>query len=242
LASDIHAVVDGINGDTYLSRVESHFGRTLVISQGNVRGQPGQHGKTVTLTMSVTRGRIEDVLLLFTGSSQPAETGDFQLQTKLELAPGPQGFLRRLWLDGEFGISSGRFTAPGMQQAVNRLGESAGGETKGQEQADTSIVLSNLKGYVSASGGVAKLSKISFTEPGTLAEIDGTYNLVDKRLDLRGVLHTSGKLADTKSGFTSAVLKALSPLMKKKSMTVVPFVIHGTSSDPSFALDLAAKR
>jgi hypothetical protein len=103
-------------------------------------------------------------------------------------------------------------------------------------------VLSNLKGNVSASGGIAKLSKISFTEPGTLAEIDGTYNLVDNRLDLRGVLHTSGKLADTKSGFTSLVLKALTPLLKKKSMTVVPFVIKGTSSHPSVALDLAAKR
>ena len=36
----LHAVVDGIKGDTYLSRVESHFGRTVVISQGNVKGHP----------------------------------------------------------------------------------------------------------------------------------------------------------------------------------------------------------
>jgi hypothetical protein len=242
LASNFRAVVDGIKGDTYLSRIESHFGRTMVISQGTVNGHPGQHGKTVTLTISVTQGRIEDLLRLFTGSAQAAETGDVRLQTKVELAPGPQPFLKRLRLDGEFGISSGSFTAPGIQEPLNRLAESAGGETKGQEQADTSIVLSNLKGNVSASGGIAKLSKISFTEPGTLAEIDGTYNLVDNRLDLRGVLHTSGKLADTKSGFTSLVLKALTPLLKKKSMTVVPFVIKGTSSHPSVALDLAAKR
>jgi hypothetical protein len=33
------------------------------------------------------------------------------------------------------------------------------------------------------------------------AEIEGTYNLVDQKLDLRGVLHTSGKLADTKSAW-----------------------------------------
>ena len=103
-------------------------------------------------------------------------------------------------------------------------------------------MLSNLKGHFSATGGVAKLSKISFTEPGTLAEIDGTYNLVDKKVNLRGVLHTSGKLADTTSGFKSVVLKALGPFMKKKSITVAPFVITGTSSDPSFALDLDAKR
>jgi hypothetical protein len=59
---------------------------------------------------------------------------------------------------------------------------------------------------------------------------------------MRGVLHTSGKLADTTSGFKSAALKALGPFIKKKSITVVPFVITGTSSDPSFALDLDVKR
>ena len=39
LASRFRAVVDGTNGDTYLTRVESHFGRTTVISQGDVKGR-----------------------------------------------------------------------------------------------------------------------------------------------------------------------------------------------------------
>jgi hypothetical protein len=242
LASNFHAVVDGTNGDTSLTRVESHFGKTTVISQGDVKGHPGQHGKMVMLSMSVPQGRIEDLLRLITGSVRPAETGSIRLHTKVELAPGPEAFLRRLHLDGGFGIGSGHFTNPEIQEPVNRLAKSARGETKHQENADTSIVLSNLKGNVSASGGIARLSKISFTEPGTLAEIEGTYNLIDKKLDLRGILHTSGKLADTKPGFKSLVLRALGPFLKKKSITVVPFVIKGTSSDPSFALDLTAKR
>jgi len=244
LASNFHAVVDGTNGDTYLTRVESHFGRTTIVSEGDVKGHSGQQGKTVMLTISVNQGRIEDLLRLFTGTAQPAETGTVRLQTTVELPPGPQAFLRRLRLNGEFGIGSGRFTDPQLQLPVNRLAESARGESKHQEEADTTIVLSNLKGRVSANGGVANISKASFTEPGTLAEIEGTYNLIDKKLDLRGVLHTSGNLADTKSGFKSLVLKALGPFIKKKSVTVVPFVIKGTSSDPSFALDLlsASKR
>jgi hypothetical protein len=242
LASNFHAVVDGTNGDTYLTRVESHFGRTTVISEGDVKGHPGQHGKTAVLTMNVGQGRIEDLLRLFTGSARPAETGDVRLQIKVELPPGPQAFLRRLRLDGDLGIGSGRFTSPKAQVPVNRLAESARGETKGQEEVDAATVLSNLTGHVSANGGIANLSKISFTEPGTSAEIEGSYNLVDKKLNLRGVLHTNGKLADTTSGFKSVVLKALSPFLKKKTVTVVPFVITGTSSDPSFALALDAKR
>lgn len=238
VAANFNAVVDGTNGDTYLTRVESHFGSTTVNSQGDVKGAPGQSGKTVRVSMGVSQGRIEDVLRLFTKPANPAETGDIRLQMKLELPAGPQAFLRRLRLDGEFGIGSGRFTSPTMQVPLSRLAQSARGETKDQEELDPSTVLSNLKGRVAATGGIATLSNISFTEPGTLAEIEGTYNLMDQSLNLRGVLRTSGKLDDTQSGFKSVVLKALGPLMKKKSITVVPFVIKGTASKPSFALDL----
>jgi len=150
--------------------------------------------------------------------------------------------LRRLRLDGELGIASGSFASAKVQVPVNRLAESSRGETKHQEEADVTTVLSKLKGRFSANGGIAKLSEVSFTEPGTLAEIDGTFNLVDKSLNLRGVLTTGGKLADTTSGFKAVVVKALGPLITKNSVTVVPFSITGTSSKPSFALDLAAKR
>jgi AsmA-like C-terminal region len=242
LTSNFQAVIDGTNGDTYLTRVESHFGRTTVISQGDVKGHPGQHGKTAMLSMSASQGRIEDLLRLLSGSAQPAETGDVRFETKVELPPGPQAFLRRLRLDGELGIGSGSFTSAKVQVPVNRLAESSRGETKKEEEADASTVLSNLKGHFSASGGVAKLSEVSFTEPGTLAQIEGTFNLVDKSLNLRGVLTTDGKLADTTSGFKAVVIKGLGPLIKKKSVTVVPFSITGTSSKPSFGLDLAAKR
>jgi hypothetical protein len=88
---------------------------------------------------------------------------------------------------------------------------------------------------------MVQLTNISFTEPGTLAEVAGTYDLINKNVNLKGVLHTKGKLADTTSGFKSVVLKAVGPFIKKKSITVVPFTVTGTSSDPSFALDLLGK-
>ena len=102
-------------------------------------------------------------------------------------------------------LACDHFADPKVQTPLNRLAESARGETKDQEQADPATVLSNLKGHVSANGGMAKLSSISFTEPGTVAEIEGTYSLVDKSVNLRGVLHTSGKLADTTSGFKPGI-------------------------------------
>ncbi len=242
LSSTYQAVIDGTNGDTHLSSVESHFGRTTVLSQGDVKGSPSTHGKTLNLAMNLSQGSDEDLLRLFTGSAQPAENGDVRLQMKVNLPPGPLSFLRRLRLDGDFGIGTAHFTDPTIQLPVNRLAESAHGETKDQEEANPATVLSDLKGHVTAKAGIAQLSSVSFTEPGTLAEVAGTYNLLNKTVNLKGVLHTNGKLADTTSGFKSVVLKALSPFIKKKSLTVVPFTVTGTSSDPSFSLDLLGKR
>jgi hypothetical protein len=65
---------------------------------------------------------------------------------------------------------------------------------------------------------------------------------VSKAVNLQGVLRTNGKLSDTTSGFKSLVIKALSPFLKRRSITVVPFTITGTAGNPSFALDLDGKR
>ncbi len=241
LTSKFQAVVDGTNGDTYLQNVESHFQGTTVTSSGSVAGHPGQHGKSARLEMAVNGGRIEDLLYLVTDEKRPSMTGSVNLRAKVQVPPGPPGFLRKLDLAVGFGIGSGRFTNTDLQQSVNTLTQSARGENKRQQAEDPETVLSNLRGQISVKNGVATLSNISFSAPGTLAQLQGTYNLLDRKIDLHGVLHTNGKLSDTTSGFKALVLKAVGPFLKKKSVTVVPFTITGTSSNPSFALDFAGK-
>ena len=142
------------------------------------------------------------------------------------MPPGPPGFLKKLDLEGDFGITNERFTNPAVQAPVNKLTESARGENKQQEAEDPETVLSDLKGHVSVKGGIATLSNVSFSAPGTLAQIRGTYNLLDKTVNLQGVLRTNGKLSDTTSGFKALVLKAVSPFLKKKSVTIVPFTVR----------------
>jgi hypothetical protein len=242
LAAKYEAVVNGTNGDTELQKVQSTFQRTIVAVNGAIAGQAGEHGKTATLEMNAQRARVEDLLRLFTGDAKPAVLGGIQLRAKMRLPPGPQGFLSRVTVEGDFGIGGERFTNPELQAPVNKLSESAQGQSKKQQTADSETVLSNLKGHVALKDGTATLSNISFTEPGTLAQIAGTYSLLDKSVHLRGILHTTGKLSDTTSGFKAVLLKAVGPFLRKKTMTVVPFTITGTSDKPEFALDLAGKR
>ena len=242
LSAKFKALVNGTNGDTKLQNVQSNFLRTTLFANGTIAGQSGEHGKTAALVMSAQQARVEDLLRLFAGSVQPSVVGAIELQAKVQLPPGPQTFLRRLRLEGDFGIGGERFTNPVLQAPLNKLLESAQGESTKQQAADSQTALSNLKGHVVLINGTATLSNISFTEPGTLAEISGTYNLIDKSVHLHGTLHTNGNLSDTTSGFKAVVLKAVSPFLKKKTVTVVSFTISGTSSKPVFTLDLARKR
>jgi hypothetical protein len=241
LGARFRADVDAENGDVALESVESQVHRTTILSEGDIATQSGQKGKTVGLDMRVSSGRIEDLLLFFTSQKQPSMTGAVQLHAKIRLPPGP-GFLRKLRLTGDFGVSGGQFTNSKAQAPLNDLSESSAGESKQQEQEDPQTVLSNLKGHVEALNGIATLTGVLFAIPGGTARMRGTFNLLNRALDFQGVLETDGKLADATSGFKALVVKAITPLMKKNRITTVPFTIKGTSSHPEFGLDLAAKR
>ncbi len=64
----------------------------------------------------------------------------------------------------------------------------------------------------------------------------GTFNLLNDAVDIQGVLETDGKLSDATSGFKSLFLKVATPFMKKNRVTVLPFNIKGTSSNPQIGL------
>src|SRR5258708_30284605 len=156
-----------------------------------------------------------------------------RLRGRVDVQPGRPGFLQKLNLEGDFGVGAGRFTNARVQEPVNKLSESARGESKKQQEEDPETVVSNLKGHVAVKNGIATLTNLSFIAPPTLAQVRGTYKLLDKTLNLQGVLHTNGKLSDTTSGFKAIVLNAIGPFLKKKSVTIVPFRITGTSTQPA---------
>jgi hypothetical protein len=168
LSTEFRAVVDGTNRDTYLQNVRSHFQQTMVLSSGSVTGQPGQQGKTVALEMTVKDGRIDDLLSLITEDKNPSMRGSVNLHARIKVPPGPLGFLKKLDLEGDFGVGNEHFTNAAVQVPLNRLSESARGENKKQEAEDPETVLSNLKGHVSVKNGIATLSGVSFSAPRTV--------------------------------------------------------------------------
>ncbi len=233
LGSQFHAVVNATNGDVELRDVSAHFGNTTVVSKGSIAGRSTQKGKTASLDMVVREGRIQDLLPLFIKAQRSPLTGSVSLTGHASLPPGQSPFPDKVELQADFGIGSGRFTSSNTQQTVNQLSERA----EGEKNEDPESVLSDLKGHVVLTDGVANFSTLSFGVPGAVALMHGTYDLSSQRIELRGVLHIQAKLSDATTGMQSFLIKALNPFLRNNHPGAnVPIHISGTYSHPVYRL------
>ncbi len=245
LQTQFQAIVNAENGDVILQNVSANFRQTTIWSQGRVAGETGQAGKTTSLTMASKEGRIQDLLLLFTKSAQAPMSGSVSFNARVSVPPGQKPFLKKVELQGDFGIDAGSFTKIDTQQGVNSLSLGARGEKNPKPETDDinpQNVLSNLKGHVLLSNGVATFSDLSFGVPGALAQMRGTYNLVSERIDLHGTLKTDAEVSKTTHGIKSLMLKVLDPFFKKNPGGYqAPVKITGTYDHPQFGLDLGSQ-
>jgi hypothetical protein len=239
LSTRFEGYVDAMRGDTFLNRVEARFGRTTVIARGSVAGIGSKRGKVAGFHFSSQHGRIEDLLGFFVTAPRPPMSGDLSFVADAQLPPSDEPFLESVSLDGKFGIDEGNFR-PEAQKDVNALSAGA----RGQNKDDPETVLSDLKGTVGLSVGVAQFSELQFSVPGAKARLHGTYNILNYRINLHGDMKIDTKISKTSSGVKALLLKIMDPLfhkikIKKKQGEIVPVHVIGTYKKPQFGLDLA---
>jgi hypothetical protein len=231
------ATVNGTNGDVLLNPATARFRRTSIEVRGWIAGHKGEKGKIASFDISVPQGRIDDLLYLFT-KNQPGMSSNITVNGKFVWPPGPRQFLEKIRMDLAFGMGGSRFTNTDTQDSIDRISESAQGEKKKQQDEDPRIVLSQVRGNIQVRDGTAAISGGRFEVPGANAAVHGTYNLLNKRVDLHGTLDTRGSLSDTTSGFKALVLKAITPLFKKRGSTrIVPFQITGSYGSTTVGID-----
>jgi hypothetical protein len=248
LRTQYRAEVNGQNGDTLLHQVVANFLKTTVSARGAVAGEGTQPGKTASVDLTANEGRIQDMLLLFTQADRAPMSGLTSFHAKVSIPPGNRSFLQEVELQGEFGINAGTFSNSNTQEGVNHMSEGAlfGGEDRNKAQKkeeDSETVLSDLKGHVLVKDGIARFSDLSFSVPGASARMQGTYNLINEKIDLHGTLKTESEPSNTTSGVKALMLKVLNPFFKKKPVGyVMPVKIMGTYEHPLFGLDLVDSR
>ena len=237
LHAKYHTIVDGMNGDTRLERIDANFLQSTVEAKGAVLDGPeGEHGRTVTLDVTMPRARIEDVMTMAVKARKPPMTGALQLTTKFLLPPGHMDVVERLQLNGRFSIQRARFTDPSVQAKIVELSQRGRGR---KTEATNEQVASDFQGRFALGNTRLKLSELRFAVPGAQVQLAGVYGLKSEALDFKGQLAIDAKVSQTVSGFKSLLLKIADPLFSRKGGgSVVPIRINGTRNDPKFGLDV----
>jgi hypothetical protein len=238
LKTRFHAIVDGTNGDTLLQPVDAQFGHSELLARGGVEQLHGTKGKTVSLDVTATHARVEDLLRLgASGKAMMSGLADFH--TKLVVPPGPESIEQKLKLDGAFDVGSAQFKELNVQEKVNKLSHSGQGDPT--EDPDATVA-SDFAGRFTLDRGVMTFQSLSFTVPGVGVSLSGKYGVADGSLDFQGTARLDAKLSQATTGIKSFLLKAVNPLFERhKAGAVLPIKITGTRDAPSFGLNLRPK-
>ncbi len=239
LKTEFTAVVDGTSGDTELRPVVAKFGETELVANGGVVGTPNVKGKTVSLQMQVTKGRVEDVLSLAVKSKKPLVVGKIAFNTAFVLPPGDEDVIEKLRLHGRFAIDRARFTSINIQEKIDELSRRGRG-IKELDKADQNVI-SSLKGRFQFGNERIRLDEVSFAVPGAGVELAGTYMLRSEELAFTGTLEMQAKLSQATTGIKSLFLKVVDPFFRHDGKTVLPIRVTGVKDRPAVGLNLRNK-
>jgi hypothetical protein len=241
LHTDFKVIVDGTNGNTVLTSVTAKFLDTVVETRGAVVDvYPQIRGRTIALEATISRGRIEDLLVLALKSDSPFLTGSARLKTKILIPESDEDLVDRLRLDGQFDLGGVRFTGSTTQEKVDLLSRKGQGKPQDTDIADAA---SDFQGRFTLDDAEVKFSSLEFQVKGASVSLVGDYNLDNEKLDFHGELQMDAKLSETVTGWKSAVLKPFDRFFQGQGRgSKIPIKITGTRENPSFATDFRDKQ
>ena len=232
------AIVDGTNGDTILENVTARFLHTTLLVHGAVvELAPHVKGRTVALDAVSSDARVEDLLFLALKTSKPIMTGSAELKARILIPERDEDLIRRLQLNGQFGLGAVRFTNAVVQGKVDSLSRRAQGKPGDEDIADQ---VSDLHARFTMRRGEIRFSDLNFSVTGADIALAGTYNMDNGQLDFRGKLRMRAALSQTMTGWKSVMLKPLDHFFHGKDSRVgtqIPIKITGTREHPTFGTD-----
>jgi AsmA-like C-terminal region len=234
--ASFQAVVDASDGSASIQSMNGLLQSSPFVATGLVRNIQEDRHREIVLDVSVNQGRLEDVVPLAVKSETSPISGALRVKAKLEILPGDQDLLNRLRLDGDFAATNARFSSLDLRERLRDASRKAEGHP---DDAAAGSSLSSMRGHVRLDNGAAEFSGLVFELEGATAQLNGSYQLANERLDLHGELSMEASLSQTASGAKKLLLKAAEPFFRgKHGGSRVPIKISGTRSDPKFGLDL----
>ena len=248
LHTEFHAVVDGMNGNTYLQPVHAHFLDTYLTATGYVVRNPAKKGHDVHLNVVVNQGRVEDLLLMGVKTMPPVMTGALQLTARFDLPAGKESVSSKLRLAGTYAAHDVAFTNPHLQKRVDELslrsqGRAAEATQLSREEVSQQNPLpkipASLHGEFSLADRKLTLPKLVCNVPGAEIALAGTYTLDGRLFDFAGKARMDAPVSSMVGGWKGSLLKPIDFLFAKHgARTEIPIWITGTNSKPHFGLKL----
>jgi hypothetical protein len=242
--ASFQAALDASDGSASIEHVNGMLQSTPFSASGVVRNVQDDRLRDIALNISVSRGRLEDLLPLAVQSKTSPISGALRLEAKLEILAGEQNILDRLRLDADFAAPESRFSSLDLRERLRQASRKAEGHPKSEASGSS---LASIQGHVQLTPvapniGVAEFPDLVFDLEGASARLKGTYQLASERLDLHGEVWIAAKLSQTATGAKALLLKAAQPFFHDKhGGSHIPIKITGTRSDPQFSLDIGGK-
>ncbi|HYX52340.1 MAG TPA: hypothetical protein VE783_02745 [Candidatus Limnocylindrales bacterium] len=238
LSTKFRGTVDLASGDVELPVLTAKLGSLTLEADAQITGKP----KTVQLNVKRGRGEVQDLMLLFSDKPKSPIAGPITFQMRSSLPPEKRPFKQRVQLVGNFDVDPARFTEDDTEDNVAKLSAHARGDKKEMDKDEPPPVLSNLRSDVRLANGEAHFTNLSFSVPGATANMEGTYELTDKKVNLQGKMKMQAKLSEATKGVKSFFLKLLNPFFKKKNAGAeLPVAMTGKYGHTHFSVGLTKK-
>jgi hypothetical protein len=239
LTTKFKAIVDGTNGDTWLDWVEARLGQSPILASGAIVRTEDVKGRRVNLDVQLRQARMEDLMRLAVKSAKAPLSGRVDLVTKFLLPAGTADVVDRLQLNGKFSLAEAKFANVDVQRRLTSLSLRARGKENPDEEVAGESIVSKMQGTFVLNHAVLEFSNLTFSVPGAMVQLAGTYTLHDEKLDFHGDLMVDATLADMTSGFKSLLARLAQPFFRRKGGgSQLPIKITGPRSKPEFGLDV----
>jgi AsmA-like C-terminal region len=239
LRTEFQAVVNCSNGDVKLPGIHGQFGKATFTVAGDVVGKDNPRSKVASLQVNDSGGRVEDWLLLLASDQTPPMTGPISFQARVTIPGGPRPFLRRVRLQGDFELTAVEFTKEKSRRGAAELSLRAQGQKVSDAKETLPRIPGRLTGHVELLDGVANFSTLTFALPGAVANVRGTFDFSQQKIDLHGQLRVDTKFSKTSGGPKAVLTRATEALFAKSKGDgeVLPVKMTGTYDYPSYGLD-----
>jgi hypothetical protein len=239
LRANLRATINAADQSASIESIDGSLEDSLFSAGGAVRNLEDDRTRKIAASISLQRGRLQDILPLGVQSKTSPLAGAVRIQAKVEILPGERDIVNRLRVDAGFDATAAKFSSFDLRERLRNLSRKAEGRP-GDPSAGSS--LTGLQGQIALADGVATFPKLAIELDGASAHLQGTYRLADERLDLRGDVAMDAQLSQTTTGPKKLLLKVVDPFFRgKHGGSRVPIKVAGTRENPQFALDFGSR-